>query len=112
MTWILESNTGFLLALVFAIISGWSLWRSIKCFRETIRTFGEPSDCLLWIIRALRNLIIGLSTGAFAAGFYYAKGWLFIVGLVILAQEMYEMGMLRMIVKQEERLSHKSIGWI
>lgn len=56
-------------------------------------------DRPLAIVRGLRGLVVSLTTLAWAAGIYWEQGWLLIIGLVILVQEMYEMGVLSLILK-------------
>ncbi len=61
----------------------------IQRLKTAYRLAGEYS-CAIWLVRGIRCLIIALTATAWAAGFYWQQSWLLIVGLVILAQELYE----------------------
>lgn len=104
MTWMLPPPEGPLLFAVLLTTALFALVRSGAAFRSAVRTYATPSQCLLWIVRALRRLVIGLTAAAFAAGVWFDQGWLFAVGLVILLQEMYEMTLLRLIIRQKDPL--------
>ncbi|CAB5123236.1 hypothetical protein D3OALGA1CA_3359 [Olavius algarvensis associated proteobacterium Delta 3] len=77
-------------------------------FRHFRRVVGkqENADRPMTIVRGLRGLIIALTTLAWAAGIYREQEWLLIIGLVILAQEMYEMGVLSLILRYGHTLSY------
>ena len=53
------------------------------------------------IVKGLRGLVISITALAWAAGVYWGQGWLFIIGLIILAQELYEMGVITLIIRSE-----------
>ena len=61
----------------------------IQRFQTAYRLAGQYA-CAIWFVRGIRCLIIALTAMAWAAGFYYQQRWLLIIGLVILAQELYE----------------------
>ena len=58
-------------------------------FHKAYRLAGHYR-CAIWLVRGIRCLIITLTAAAWAAGFYWQQSWLLIIGLVILAQELYE----------------------
>jgi hypothetical protein len=70
-------------------VSGIALWLSLRRFMTAYHHAGQY-DCSLWMIRGIRCLLIALTAGAWSASFFWNKGWLFIIGLVIMAQELYE----------------------
>ncbi len=57
---------------------------------HTAYRLSEGYACAIWFVRGIRCLIIALTATAWAAGFYWQQTWLLIIGLVILAQELYE----------------------
>ena len=73
----------------------------VRYFRMIVGKEGH-ADRPMAIVRGLRGLVISLTTLAWAAGIYWEEGWLLIIGLVILVQEMYEMGVLSMILRYGE----------
>lgn len=75
-----------------ALLAGTALLAAllgIHRFRKAYTLAGEYR-CAIWFVRGIRCLIITLTAAAWAAGFYWQQSWLLIIGLVILAQELYE----------------------
>ena len=75
-----------------ALLAGMAVLSAAFCiqrFRNAYRLAGQYI-CAIWFVRGIRCLIIALTAAAWAAGFYWQQSWLLIVGLVILAQELYE----------------------
>lgn len=75
----------------------------IQRFRTAYRLAGQYA-CAIWFVRGIRCLIIALTAAAWAAGFYWQQPWLLIVGLVILAQELYEGFVLSAALRQGLRI--------
>ncbi len=77
---------------VAVLLAGVAILATVLCiqrFRIAYRLAGQYA-CAIWFVRGIRCLIIALTATAWAAGFYWQQRWLLIVGLVILAQELYE----------------------
>ncbi|MBI5582303.1 MAG: hypothetical protein HY892_00615 [Deltaproteobacteria bacterium] len=89
MGFLYEPPINRILALLFLGVAGFALWLSLRRFIAAYRQAGQY-DCALWIIRAIRCLLIALTAGAWSASFFWTKRWLFIIGLVIIGQELYE----------------------
>jgi len=72
--------------LVTAVIS------FLFCSRRFISAYKSRGEYIsaLWFIRGIRFLLIGLTAGVWAAGFFWSKTWLLIIGLVIICQELFE----------------------
>ena len=73
-----------LLAIAVAALVG-SVKRLVTAYRHA-----DDYTCSLWFIRGLRCLLIAATTGSWSASFFFNQRWLFIIGLIILCQEMYE----------------------
>lgn len=73
-------------------------WRCIRNFRMVAGNQGSGNHPMV-IVRGLRGLVISITALAWAAGVYWGQGWLFIIGLIILAQELYEMGVIALILR-------------
>ena len=74
------------------LLAGAAIMAAVLCiqrFRTAYRLAGQYA-CAIWFVRGIRCLIIALTATAWAAGFYFQQRWLLIIGLVILAQELYE----------------------
>jgi hypothetical protein len=77
------------LAVLLVAVSVWATALCVRRLRTAYRLAGEYA-CAVWLVRGIRCLIIALTAAAWAAGCYWRQHWLLIVGLVILAQELYE----------------------
>lgn len=70
-------------------IAGLFFSLSIRRFVRAYRQAGDLSSAQ-WFVRAIRCLLIALTSVAWAAGFFWSRSWPLIVGLIILCQELYE----------------------
>jgi len=70
-------------------IAGLSFSLCIRRFVLACRQAGGMASAQ-WFVRAIRWLLIALTALAWAAGFFWSQSWLLIIGLIILAQELYE----------------------
>jgi hypothetical protein len=99
----------YVLAIILLLISFICLFRTIRYWTAAASLNAAPEKALR-IVRGLRNLVIGLTAGAWSAGIFWSKGWLIIIGLVILVQEIYEMGFLSLILRTGKQIENgKSI---
>ena len=58
-------------------------------FKKSYHHAGEYSSAA-WFIRGIRYLLISLTAGVWSASFFWNQRWLFIIGLVIICQELFE----------------------
>ncbi len=70
-------------------IAGLSISLCIRRFVFAYRQTGGMASAQ-WFVRAIRWLLIALTALAWAAGFFWRQSWLMIIGVIILAQELYE----------------------
>jgi hypothetical protein len=92
-----------LLAMLLAGIALLAAMLVCLRFRKAYALAGEY-QCAIWFIRGIRCLIIALTASVWAAGFYWQQSWLLIIGLVILAQELYEGFVLSAALRDGQRL--------
>ena len=78
---------------------------SLHRFQKAYRLSGHYC-CAVWFVRGIRCLIVALTTAAWAAGLYWEQTWLLIIGLVILAQELYEGFVLSAALREGQRLEN------
>lgn len=83
------SSLALPLAMVLAAMVGAAAVLSLRRFRRAYREAGHYCGAV-WFVRGIRCLIIALTGATWAAGLYGGQTWLLIIGLVILAQELYE----------------------
>ncbi len=86
---LMEPPLGIGLAFVLAGVAMLAAILCVQRFRTAYRLAGQYA-CALWFVRGIRCLIIALTGAAWSAGLYWQQTWLLIIGLVILAQELYE----------------------
>ncbi len=84
-----EYPINIILSLALLVISDVSLVFCIRRFITAYRHYGKYS-CSIWFVRGIRCLLIALTAIAWSANFYLNQRWLFLVGLVIICQELYE----------------------
>src|SRR5262245_9849157 len=72
--------------------------RGLRLLARGLRHDDDP-DAPLWIVRGLRGVIVGLCMGALSAGVVFEQVWLIVFGAVWLAEEIYETGVLALILR-------------
>ncbi len=55
------------------------------------------------VVRGIRGFVIALAAAAFAAGVFLAQTGLIVLGAVFLAEELYETGVLALIIRSGQR---------
>jgi hypothetical protein len=91
---------------VTLLLSGVAVGAGLFClqrFRRAYRLAGRYGSAV-WLVRGIRCLIIALTAAAGAAGVFWGQSWLLVVGLVILAQELYEGFVLSAALREGQRL--------
>lgn len=94
------------LSLILASIAISAAVLSVQRFRKAYILAGNYC-CAVWFVRGIRCLIIALTTATWSAGVYWGQTWLLIVGLVILAQELYEGFVLSAALRDGQRLENR-----
>lgn len=95
-----------LYADALTILAAVFIWRGLLHFRQFLKN-PEGLDALLWLARAGRALIVAIGLVLLAAGIWLEIRWLVIFGIVFLAEEIYETGLVIWIVrwgKQQEAI--------
>ena len=107
MDFLFESSLNRLIVGGLLGIAGLAAILCVRRFIFAYRQAGELSSGQ-WFVRAIRCLIIALTAGAWAAGFFWNQSWLLIIGLVILCQELYETAILGVVLRSGMRIEDKS----
>ncbi len=89
MNFLYEPPINLYISFILLVIAVVSIAFSIKRFITAYHHVNEYT-CSLWFIRGIRFLLISLTSGAWSASFFLNERWLFIIGLVIICQEIYE----------------------
>ena len=62
----------------------------------------------LEVVRGLRGVVIALATAAFAAGLLLNQAGLIVLGAVFLGEELYETGVLALIIRSGDRATARA----
>lgn len=89
MSFIYSSPLSSVLSAVLLGLAGFSFTLCVRRFAAAGRCSGEYL-CAAYVVRGIRWLLIGLTALAWSADFFWGLGWLFVIGLVIIGQELYE----------------------
>jgi hypothetical protein len=54
----------------------------------------------VWLVRGIRGLVVAVAAWALAAGMLFAQTWLLVFGGVFLAEELYETGVVVLILRR------------
>jgi len=73
----------------------------VRGARLAARALGRPEDpsAALWLIRGIRGIVVGVGAAALAGGMLFGATWLLVFGAVFLAEEIYETGVVALILR-------------
>jgi hypothetical protein len=88
-----------LLAAALAGLSGlWAGARGLRLFARGLRAADDPCGAL-WVVRGLRGMIVCVCLTALAVGAVLETVWLLVVAGLWLLEEIYETGVLALILR-------------
>ncbi len=91
-------------ALLLALGGAWAAIRGVRLFVRGYRDADHPSASLR-VIRGIRGLVVAVGTWALAGGLLFGQTWLLVFGAVFLAEELYETGVVALILRAGARAS-------
>jgi hypothetical protein len=86
------------LAAVAVVGGAWAGTRGVRLLIRGLR-HGDHPEAPLWVVRGLRGLIVAACTAALASGVLFEQLWLLVFGGIWLAEEIYETGVLALILR-------------
>jgi hypothetical protein len=93
---------GVIILAVLVILGGvWAGIRGLRLFARGLRS-GDDPRCSLWVIRGLRGIIVWLCLTSLALGAVLEQVWLLVFGGLWLLEEIYETGVLALILRSPE----------
>lgn len=77
-------------------------WAAVHGARRVVRALREADDAgaSLLLIRGIRGVVVAIAAWALAAGLLFAQTWLLVFGAVFLAKEIYETGIVALILRR------------
>ena len=78
--------------------------RGARLVLRALRRADEPSASLT-LIRGIRGLVVGVAAWALGGGLLFAQTWLLVFGGVFLAEELYETGVVALILRRSAATS-------
>jgi len=90
-----------------AVGGAWAGVRGVSLLARGLRR-GEDPSAPLWVVRGLRGIIVALCMAALAVGTVLGQVWLVVFGALWLAEEIYETGVLALILRAGARESERS----
>jgi len=87
--------------IVAALLALVGMLSAVRGARAVARGLREARS--LDLVRGIRACVVALAAAAFAAGALLAQGGLVVLGLVFLAEELYETAVLALIIRSGER---------
>jgi hypothetical protein len=97
-------ETTGVLAIMAAAVGVWAGVRGVRLLSRGLRDSGSP-EASRWVVRGLRGVVVAIGAGALAGGLVFEESWLLAFAGVFLAEEIYETGVLALIVRAGDRLS-------
>ncbi len=98
---ILTGSTGTLLAVLLLLASTVAVWWGARDLVRGLREAAQPAGSL-WLVRGLRGGIVSVTLGALAGGLLTGQMWLLIFGAIFLGEELYETGVLILVLRTGE----------
>jgi hypothetical protein len=87
-----------LVAGLLVLVAALAAVRGSRVLARGVRE-ARPLD----VVRGIRGLVVALSAATFAAGVFLATPGLIVLGAVFLGEELYETGVLALIIRSGER---------
>jgi len=91
----------YLVAALLAVGGGWAAGHGAGLLVRAGRRADDPVSSLR-AVRGIRGVVIGVATWALAAGLLFEQTWLLVFGAVFLAEELYETGVLVLVLRMAD----------
>jgi hypothetical protein len=107
MTWTMAWTTS---VVFLALLGVWPGLRGMRLVVGALRDADDPSASVR-LVRGIRGVVVAVGVEALAGGILFGQTWLLVFGSVFLAEELYETGVLALILRvgrvQSERHDHR-----
>jgi hypothetical protein len=91
-----------IMCVVAAMLGGGGLWAAVHGARLVTRAVrhADAADSSLALIRGIRGVTVAVAAWALAGGLLFEQTWLLAFGAVFLAEELYETGVVVLILRR------------
>jgi hypothetical protein len=91
-----------ILVVLAVTVAGWAGVRGVALLARGIR-HADDERSSLWVVRGIRGLAVAVGTAALAGGIALEATWLVAFGAVFLAEELYETGVVALVLRAAQR---------
>ncbi len=86
-------------------------WAGCRGVRLVVQGLGRADDprASLWLVRGLRGVAVGVGSGALGAGALLDQTWLLVFGLIFLGEELYETGVVALVLRAGARADRDAV---
>jgi hypothetical protein len=92
----------YTLAVLAALGGAWAGGRGVRLLVRGLRGADDPS-APLWVIRGIRGIVVAVAAAALTGGMLFGQTWLLVFGAVFLAEELYETGVIALVLRAGQR---------
>src|SRR5207247_6569171 len=96
-------------AALLALGGAWAAVHGAGLVVRAVRHADDPSSSL-WIIGGIRGLVVAVAVWALAGGWLFGQTWLLVFGVVFLAEEVYEAGVVVVLLGMGGRGGAEGVG--
>jgi hypothetical protein len=92
-----------MLSILAVLSAGAGVWAGVRGVRLVARALhgADRADSSLLLIRGIRGIVVAVATAALAAGTLFDQTWLLVFGAIFLAEELYETGVVALILRAD-----------
>ena len=90
------------LACLLAVGGVFAAYGGVRLVVGALRDADDAASSLR-LVRGLRGIVVAVGAEAVACGILFAQLWLLVFGVVFLAEELYETGVLTLILRWSDR---------
>src|SRR5688572_21790081 len=96
------------LAVLATLAGVWVAGRSVKLLLRGLRC-ADDASAPLWVVRGIRGIVVAVGVGALASGVLFDQVWLLVFGAIFLAEELYETGLIALILRLGRRSEARNV---
>lgn len=94
--------TAYVVAALLVAGGAWAVGRGARLVMRALRHADDASSSLS-LIRGIRGIVVAIASWALAAGLVLSQTWLLVFGAVFLAEELYETGVVALVLRRAAR---------